>query len=66
MGLVLTYRPGEKIFIGEDIVITGLSAHHGQGRILIEAPKDRTILREKVKIRMDAERLENAREKGRR
>ncbi len=43
--LVLTRKPGEKIVIGEGIIITVLSADGGRVRIGIDAPKSVPILR---------------------
>lgn len=47
--LVLTRKPGEKIMIGEDIVITFLESRGGEGiRIGIEAPRHLTVKREEI------------------
>lgn len=47
--LVLTRKPGEKIMIGEDIVITFLENRGGEGiRIGIEAPRHLTVKREEI------------------
>ena len=46
--LVLKRKPGEKILIGDDIVITVLDNRGDGVRIGIEAPKDCRILREEV------------------
>jgi carbon storage regulator len=47
--LVLTRKPGEKIMIGDDIVITVLESRGGEGvRIGIEAPRHVTIKREEI------------------
>lgn len=46
--LVLTRKPGEKILIGDDIVITVLDARRDGVRIGIEAPKGVKIQRDEV------------------
>jgi carbon storage regulator len=47
--LVLTRKPGEKIMIGDDIVITFLESRGGEGiRIGIDAPRHLTIKREEI------------------
>ena len=47
--LVLTRKPGEKIMIGEDIVITFLESRGGEGiRIGIEAPRHLTVKCEEI------------------
>lgn len=46
--LVLKRKAGEKILIGDDIVITVLDNRGDGVRIGIEAPKDRRILRDEV------------------
>jgi carbon storage regulator len=49
--LVLTRRVGERIFIGEDIVLQITKIVNGQTSIGIVAPDDVPILREEVLIR---------------
>ncbi|NKX51225.1 carbon storage regulator [Arthrobacter deserti] len=46
--LVLTRKPGERILIGEDIVITVLDARRDGVRLGIEAPKGVKIQRDEV------------------
>jgi len=46
--LVLTRKAGEKILIGEDIVVTVLEVLGQRVRIGIEAPAEVTILREEL------------------
>ncbi|MCX7522400.1 carbon storage regulator [Microbacterium sp. STN6] len=52
--LVLTRKPGEKILIGDDIVITLLDSRGDGVRIGIDAPRGITIQREEV-VRQVAE-----------
>ncbi|MEE8059968.1 MAG: carbon storage regulator CsrA [Pseudomonadales bacterium] len=46
--LVLSRRIGEKILIGDDITITILGIKGYQVRIGIDAPRDRSVLREEI------------------
>jgi carbon storage regulator len=43
--LVLSRKPGEKVHIGEDIVLTVLEVRGSRIRIGIDAPEDTTIAR---------------------
>lgn len=54
--LILTRKPGERIFINDDIAITVLGHNGNQTRIGIEAPIDHKIFREEVKQRIENER----------
>lgn len=47
--LVLSRKKGERIHIGEDIVLTVLQLKNHQVRLGIEAPKDVDIFREEVR-----------------
>lgn len=46
--LVLSRYIGEKIKVGEDIIITIVDFNHGKVRIGIDAPKDVPILRTEI------------------
>ncbi len=46
--LVLTRKPGQRLMIGEDVVVTVLSVRNGQIRIGIEAPRSVSIRREEL------------------
>lgn len=46
--LVLSRRTGERILIGDDIVITVCEIDRGKVRLGIEAPRTTTIYREEV------------------
>lgn len=46
--LVLSRNVGERIMVGEDIVITLIRAEHGKAKIGVEAPAGITIDREEV------------------
>ena len=50
MMLVLTRKPGQRLMVGEDIVVTVLSVRNGQVRIGIEAPRSVSIRREELDI----------------
>lgn len=59
--LKLTRKVGERINIGDDIVICVLEVNKGNVRLGIEAPSRVTILRHEVFERIQAENLESAR-----
>lgn len=48
--LVLTRRLNERIFIGDNIVITLVDIDRGKVRIGIEAPNDLRVDREEIRI----------------
>tara|TARA_R110000744_G_scaffold3823_2_gene14128 strand:+ start:1095 stop:1280 length:186 start_codon:yes stop_codon:yes gene_type:complete len=54
MALTLTRRKGERIMIGDDIVVTVTDIDRSTVRLDIDAPRDVRILREEVKLRIDA------------
>lgn len=56
--LVLARRWNERIFIGDDIVITVMRIQNGEVRLGIEAPRNVPVHREEVAIRLQAERDE--------
>jgi carbon storage regulator len=53
--LVLTRKPGEKVTIGEGIVVTVLSVDGGRIRLGVEAPDDVPILRGELSFSLDQE-----------
>lgn len=53
--LVLSRRPGESITIGENIVVTVLSASGNQIRLGIRAPREVKVLREEIYEQMQHE-----------
>lgn len=55
--LVLTRKPGEKIRIGDDIVITLLGVRGNQYKVGIEAPKSVSVHREEVWQAIDDAKL---------
>ena len=50
--LILTRRPGESLFLGEDIKITVLSMQGKQIKLGITVPSDTTVYREEVYLRV--------------
>jgi carbon storage regulator len=61
--LVLSRRQGERIHIGEGIVLTVLQLKNHQVRLGIEAPADVDIFREEVRNQWrEAERLEQSKQ----
>lgn len=57
--LILTRRIGETIFINDDIKITVLGVKGNQSRIGVDAPKDVTIHREEIYLRIQEENKGN-------
>lgn len=58
--LVLTRKIGERINIGDDIVISVLEINRGSVRIGIEAPKQISILRNEVYEKIRQENLNSS------
>ena len=52
--LILRRRPGEAVWIGENVKVTILTADDGGVRLAIEAPKEIPILREELLSAMEA------------
>ncbi len=52
--LVLTRKPGERVMIGDDIVLTLLSVRGQEVRFGFDAPYDIIIDREEVRVARDA------------
>ncbi|HHR6138091.1 TPA: carbon storage regulator CsrA [Providencia alcalifaciens] len=50
--LILTRRAGETVVIGDDVKVTVLGIKGCQVRIGIEAPKDTSIHREEIYLRI--------------
>jgi carbon storage regulator len=46
--LILTRKPGERFYIGDDIIITVVEIKGSQIRIGIDAPKSKRIYREEI------------------
>jgi carbon storage regulator CsrA len=46
--LVLTRKLGQRLIIGDDVVVTVLSTRNGQVRLGIEAPRSVSIRREEL------------------
>lgn len=53
--LILTRRPGERLCIGENVVVTVLAVKGQQVRIGIAAPRDVAVDREEIHLRKIAE-----------
>jgi carbon storage regulator len=46
--LIITRRPGEKVMVGEDIVVHVMEIVGNSVRICIEAPRSVTVYREEI------------------
>lgn len=53
--LTFTRRDGQRIMIGDDIIITVVEVRGRQARISIQAPEDVRVDREEVREAMDTE-----------
>ena len=53
--LVLSRKVGERIWIGDDIAITVVRLTSGGVRIGIEAPNELAVVREELKLKIEAE-----------
>ncbi len=53
--LILTRRPGESLYVGEDIRITILGLQGKQIKIGLDVPNDMTVYREEVYKRVTEE-----------
>lgn len=54
--LILTRKQGERLNIGEDVVVTVLGVKGNQVRIGIDAPKDVAVHREEIYNKIMAEK----------
>ena len=62
--LILTRRVGEKLIIGENVIVTVLGVKGNQIRIGIDAPPEIAVHREEIYQRILAEREELERSQG--
>ena len=59
--LVLTRKVGERINIGDDIIVGVIEIDRGNIRLGIEAPRNITILRQEVYERIQEQNLQSSR-----
>lgn len=57
--LILTRRVGETLMIGDEVTVTVLSVKGNQVRIGVNAPKDISVHREEIYMRIQAEKDTN-------
>ena len=62
--LILTRRVGEKLIIGENVIVTVLGVKGTQIRIGIDAPAEIQVHREEIFKRIQRERAEAERAQG--
>lgn len=55
MGLCLGLRIGERIMIGDEIVVTLIQTDRGYAKVLVDAPKEIPVDREIIYLRKQKE-----------
>ena len=56
--LILTRKPGERVRIGEDVVVTVFGVNGNQVRIGVDAPREIEVHRQEIYERIQAEQAQ--------
>ncbi|WP_371372936.1 carbon storage regulator CsrA [Thalassotalea aquiviva] len=57
--LILTRRVGETLMVGDDVTVTVLGVKGNQVRIGVNAPKEVSVHREEIYMRIQSEKGDN-------
>ena len=62
--LILTRKPGERVRIGEDVVVTVFGVNGNQVRIGVDAPREVEVHREEIYRRIQSEQKATNKSQG--